>query len=147
MTQHWLFLSHLVSTVLMTGIIWFVQVIHYPLMHYVEPSRFSEYSRDNQFRTSQVVIGPMVVELVTAAVLVCWFPRNALAPAFASSLFLLAAVWASTFFWQVPLHTKLLSGYDSQTIIRLGPSNWLRTCCWTARTLLLVMMFQQQKSS
>ncbi len=145
MTNHWLFLVHFSSTLLMTGIIWFVQVIHYPLMHYAEPTRFSEYSRDNQFRTSQVVIGPMVVELVTAAILVWSFGRNALTPAFASSLALLAIVWASTFFWQVPLHTKLLSGYDDETVRRLVLSNWLRTCCWTGRAFLLLIILHQHK--
>jgi hypothetical protein len=145
LTTHWVFLAHFSSTLLMTGIIWFVQVIHYPLMHAADPERFSEYSEENQFRTSLVVIGPMVVELLTSAMLVWSFGRDALTPVFVVSLLLLIIVWASTFFWQVPLHTKLLNGYDAQTVRQLVQSNWLRTFCWTGRAVLLLLMFMIQR--
>jgi hypothetical protein len=145
--HQWLFGAHFASTLLMTGIIWFVQVIHYPLMHFVDASRFSEYSRVNQFRTSVVVIGPMVVELLTAAALVVSLRFNQLSATFLTSLVLLVVVWASTFFWQVPLHERLLNGYDPDIVRRLVDSNWLRTICWSGRAVLLALMLTSRSIS
>ena len=38
---------HFVATLLMVGIIWFVQLVHYPLMLYVRAADFRRYSQVN----------------------------------------------------------------------------------------------------
>ena len=43
----------------------------------------------------------------------------------------------STALVQARLHTRLMDGYDAETIRRLIRTNWLRTLAWTLRGLLV----------
>ncbi len=62
MTPTVLFL-HALSTVFMTGLIWFVQVVHYPLKAMVDTGSFTAYQRAHQTRTAWIVGPPMLVEI------------------------------------------------------------------------------------
>ena len=62
-------LVHLTATLVMVGVIWFVQIVHYPLMAQVPRSGFAAYERDHQRRTTFVVAPAMLVEAVTAAMI------------------------------------------------------------------------------
>ena len=60
---------HAVSTLALTGLIWFVQVVHYPLMGAVPPTHFVHYERQHTRRTTWVVAPLMLAEAFTAATL------------------------------------------------------------------------------
>ena len=49
-------LACLASTLFMTGLIWFVQVVHYPLFSEVEPGDFLRYHAAHPRRTTRVVL-------------------------------------------------------------------------------------------
>ena len=129
---------HAFATLSMVGVIWFVQIVHYPLMSAVGASEFSNYEQAHQRRTTMIVGPLMLVEAVTAALLL--FVNPQVAPPMLSwgGLMLVAALWASTFLWQVPMHARLTESFDSQTHRRLVLSNWLRTCLWSARGVLAI---------
>jgi hypothetical protein len=129
--------AHLACTLVMVGLIWFVQVVHYPLMAGVGRERFREYERLHQSRTTWVVAGPMLLEAITAAALVWLRPGLLLSPEFAIAAILLAIIWISTAWLQVPLHERLAEGFDASLIERLVRSNWIRTWGWSARAVLL----------
>jgi len=50
-----LLVAHAAATLVMVGVIWFVQVVHYPLMARVSASEFAAYEREHQNRTTFVV--------------------------------------------------------------------------------------------
>ena len=54
------------STLYMTGVIWFVQIVHYPLMARVGGAQFREYSRLHQLQTTWVVAPAMLAAAVAA---------------------------------------------------------------------------------
>jgi hypothetical protein len=135
-----LVVAHLVATVAMASIVWFVQVVHYPLFAKVGPDHFVEYERVNTQRTSLVVGPPMAVEGVTALLLFFAPPDGVgrLLPFVAGVL--LAVVLLSTIAVQVPLHGSLSERFDTAVVARLVRSNWLRTIGWSARTVLAVVI-------
>jgi len=135
--EHDLLLIHFLAAVVMTPVIWFVQLVAYPLLAHVGDDAFPVYAAEYQRRIGWIVIGPMIVELATAVGLAAWFPGLYRSPAVAVATVLLAIAWVSTFFWQVPLHQKLLTGLDQRTVRQLVRSNWLRTFAWTTRAILL----------
>jgi hypothetical protein len=53
---------------------------------------------------------------------------------------LLAVLWGSTFWIQVPLHARLQSGSNPDTIDWLVQTNWIRTVAWSIRGVLAVWM-------
>jgi hypothetical protein len=119
------------------GIIWTVQVVHYPLMAMADHRRYAEFQTEHERRISLVVIPVMLTELLTSCVLAV-APWSPVAAPFAwTGLGLLALIWGSTFLVQVPLHGKLGQGFDAAAHRRLVRSNWIRTIAWTARGLLV----------
>lgn len=123
--------------IFMTGLIWFVQVVHYPLMKLADAGQFEDYSRKHQQQTTWVVAGPMLLELTTAIWLLISNVAIQLSILYLVALFLLIVVWVSTALLQMPLHGQLLKGHDSNTIRRLVITNWIRTVAWSFRSILL----------
>jgi hypothetical protein len=122
----------------MIGIIWFVQVVHYPLMALVGRDGYPAYQAAHARRTTVVVMPPMLLEMGTAV----WLALRP-SPLFPAStawtgLVLLAVIWASTFFLQVPQHGRLESGFDAAAHRRLVAGNWVRTVGWTLRGILVL---------
>ena len=132
MSPSTLLLTHAAATWFMTGLIWVIQVVHYPLFARVGAEGYREYQLAHQSLISLIVGPAMLVEaLATAAILVT--RRDA--PAIAAAI-LLAIIWASTAFLQVPMHNALANGFDAQAHARLVDTNWIRTIAWTARGIL-----------
>ena len=135
-----IFLAHAAATGVMTGLIWFVQVVHYPLLSRVGAASFVEYERAHVQRTTWVVAPAMIVEAATATVLPL-FSRTQPGRALAwGGLALLAVVWMSTALLQVPCHRKLARGLDSDIARRLVATNWIRTVCWSLRLLVALAL-------
>lgn len=131
-----LLVLHLVSTAMMTGLIWFVQVVHYPLFDAVGEAESVPYAHEHQRRTSYVVGAPMAVEGVTALMLFFRPPRGLGSVWPFVGLVLLGVVHASTVFLQVPQHARLAVAHDPRRVRVLVRTNWIRTLGWTARAVL-----------
>lgn len=127
---------HAAATWYMAGLIWFVQVVHYPLFAAVPPDAFTAYERRHTFRTSFVVIPPMLIELACAGALLFLRPESVPLGQAAVGFALLVVVWLSTFLLQVPCHAQLERTFDARVIARLVATNWLRTAAWSLRALL-----------
>ena len=128
-----LLIVHLVATGLMAGLIWFVQVVHYPLHGAVPEDGFVAYEREHVARTGRLVGPLMLVEAAAAAWLLVRPPEGVPASLPWTGAGLLAVLWLSTFLVQVPLHRRLERGPDAAVVRRLVVTNWLRTIAWSAR--------------
>lgn len=128
-------LAHAASTWALVGLIWIVQLVHYPLMATVSTPQFPSYHAAHTRRITWVVAPLMLAELATAGLLVWLGERN---PWWLLSLPLLAANWISTAFVQIPLHNRLARGFDRSAHARLVHTNWTRTAAWSLRGLLLL---------
>ena len=124
----------------MVGLIWFVQVVHYPLHSLVGPSEFEQYQLAHMSRTSFVVIPPMLIELAGSA----WFAFYPIGsdvgvPPYVHWLAfgVLALIWISTGLIQVPAHNQLLQEPSSQMYRHLVNANWVRTVGWSLRGLIV----------
>ena len=135
--MEWLLPVHYAVTWALVGLIWTIQMVHYPLFAQVGPEHFVAYHRRHT-RESTLVVGPlMLAELVTAALLVLEGNRD---PWLLASLPLLALIWISTGFVQIPLHNTLTTGFDAHAHRRLVTTNWWRTAAWSARGICIMMM-------
>lgn len=129
-------------TFAMTGLIWFVQMIHYPLFSVVGSECFQAYEHLHQRRTTWVVAPLMLIE-VGCATAAFWGPPELMGPVMVSvGACLLALIWISTFFLQVPEHRRLARSYDKSSVKRLVLGNWIRTIAWSLRSLLMLIVLQ-----
>lgn len=135
---------NLASTLYLLGLIWCIQIVHYPLMNRVGGDRFEEFHRLHGLRISFVVVAPMLVELASAVALAVWVPIGVEPELPAIGLFLVVVIWLSTFAIQVPIHRRLALGFDPAAHRRLVDTNWLRTAAWSIRagvTIAIAVQF------
>ena len=132
--------AQVVGSVGMFGVIWMVQVVHYPLMRFVSGEQFARFETAHRMRISWVVGPLMAVEGVSVlaflfappAGLPWWLPW---AGAGAE-----AVAIGTTAFVSAPLHERLNAHFDPATLNRLVATNWIRTIAWTCRAGLAIAM-------
>jgi len=129
---------HAVATIAMFGLIWFVQIVHYPMFHRVGSDGFATYEAQHQQRTTWVVAPLMAVEAVTSVALL-WMSEGSTTRMMAVlGVVFIVVIWLSTILLQVPCHRKLEAGYDATIAQRLVITNWVRTLAWTCRAPLAI---------
>ncbi len=131
-----LFVVQVVATLALTGLVWFVQVVHYPLLARVGPSSFAAYEQEHVRRTTWLAVPLMVTEGIVVAMLLLLDTSAATV----LGAVLLAGIWASTFLVQVPCHRVLEKEWSAPAHARLVRSNWVRTALWTARSAIAVAL-------
>ena len=124
-----------------------VQVVHYPLFANVSAENYVQYQQLHERYITPVVALPMIVEIVSAIMLLNYLPKGISAGWVWAALGLLIVVWLSTAFLQVPCHSKLGIAFDADVHRRLVGTNWIRTVCWTLRGLLVAWFVFGTKSS
>ena len=129
------------ATWFMAGVIWYVQVVHYPMFACWGRPEFRATEATHQRLTSWVVGPAMLLEATTAFALPWFLPGWE--PWVGAGL---VCVWAgSTAFVQVPLHGRLAAGgYCPALHRRLVASNWVRTAAWSARGVLVGVLLVQR---
>jgi len=132
--------AQVVGSVGMFGVIWMVQVVHYPLMRFASGEQFARFETEHQMRISWVVGPLMLIEGVCVlaflfappAGLPWWLPW--------AGAGVEAIAIGTTVFVSAPLHGRLNAHFDQATLDRLVATNWIRTIAWTCRAAVAIAM-------
>lgn len=122
---------HIFSCFALFGLIWLIQLVHYPAYYYIDKSQFISYQK---FHTHSItfLVGPlMIAEIATAIHLLITMPNLG----FTVNLLSIGLIWLSTFFLSVPAHNQLGLGHSEKMIRKLILTNWIRTLIWSLRSL------------
>ena len=125
---------HFLSTSLMVGIIWVIQLLHYPTFHFIKQSDYVEFQHFHMQRISFIVVPVMIIEILSGFMLVYYFRSNL----FILCLTILLVIWLITFVFFTKLHQSLLGGYDKIIVNKLVQINWSRTVLWSLRLIILI---------
>ena len=123
-----------ISTSVMVGVIWVIQLLHYPSFHFINDQKYIEFQHFHMQRISFIVVPVMLIELASALLLAYFFESSL-------TIILLALVfgiWAITFIFFTNMHQKLTDGYDHSIVDRLVQINWSRTALWSLRLIILL---------
>lgn len=135
-----LLLAHAGVTLLLTGLVWTVQVVVYPLMDRVGAQAFVAWHR-RYTRAITWLVGPwMLAELGLAIALPFVKPAGVPEPWTWLGVALVLQIHAVTALVSVPCHERLAEGFEADAHRRLVRSTWLRTIGWTVRAGLAVAM-------
>ena len=127
---------HVATVWFMTGAIWIVQRVHYPLFAWIGPPQFADLHAQHSRRITPVVAPAMLLELGSAVLLLWQRPAWDTAAAVALSLLCFALTgWVA-----VPLHQALGRGFDRTLVARLVATNRWRTAAWSLHALLTVVL-------
>lgn len=132
--------GHLVATAAMAGLIWTIQIVHYPLFAEVGRDAFVRYEHLHRMRIS-FVVGPLMgAESLLALTVLGLRPAGLSWTWPLIGVLLLGLIHLSTIAVQVPLHMRLSAGFDPATARRLVRTNWIRTVGWSARAVVAAII-------
>jgi len=120
----------------LTGLIWTIQVVHYPLFARVGEAEWRAYEREHQRRIT-LVVAPLMLANVALAVALVLEAATALRW---GNLALAAGVFGATALVYSPLHGRLAAAPDRAAIDRLVTLNWGRTAAWTIQALVALAL-------
>ena len=126
---------HLIATSVMVGVIWIIQLVHYPSFHFIELNQYTTFQRFHMSRISYVVIPAMLTELFTLILII--ISMDQVDPIILTSALLLTVIWLMTAVFFSGVHQKLTLGYDQTVVDKLVKLNWGRTLLWTLRLFLI----------
>lgn len=138
--QDVLLIAHVTSALVLVGLIWTVQVVHYPLMAAVGEERFVAYEAAHAPRMAAVVMLPWTLQGLTTLGLLLAGPDGVASWSVAVAAVTAAVPVLVTVMWSVPSHARLAGGFDAATHARLVRTNWIRTWSWTAHGANAVAM-------
>jgi len=141
--ESFLFAAQIFTTLFMVGLIWMVQVVHYPMFADIPKEAFPAYAKKHASRITAIVMPAMLIELFSFVYL-GWV--NFLHPPiwfWWGSGIALALAWLITFLVSVPCHTLLQAGFDPKIHRKLVATNWTRTFAWTTKGCLLLWVLMK----
>jgi hypothetical protein len=123
------------------GMIWFLQLNHYPLYASVGPDAFREYVVAHNRRLLLPVILPSLLAFLSSVALALCHATEIPDWSVWLVIAMNAVIAVSTVLVQGPAHAVLARGGYSASIVRkVLATNWLRTAAWTANGALLTWM-------
>ena len=134
------FLLNISSTWFMVGLIWLIQIVHYPLFKLAGKNEFQTFHNGHSMMITPLVGTVMIIELISSILLVVFPPKNVSITIPIIGVILLFIIWASTAFLQIPQHNALSKAYEFEAHNLLVQTNWIRTIAWSMRGLLLLYM-------
>ena len=131
-------LLHLTFTAALFGLIWTIQLVHYPSFAAVDREQWSEFHRAHSRGITFIVFPLMLGELLISS----WRLYSGGLSNFEFAACLIPSIqWGLTAFLFVPLHHRLAKAQDPAKLRKLVSLNWLRTGLWTAELTLLLVAY------
>ena len=137
MIESFLFYLHIIATSMMIGVIWIIQLVHYPSFYYIDRNRYELFQDFHMRNISWIVFPTMSVELITGILLIqspVFGHSNKL---FFISMIFLALIWLLTATLFISIHKNLSKGFNEHIINKLVNLNWLRTILWSLRIVFI----------
>ena len=134
------FLSCFIFTLFNTGLIWTIQLVHYPGFLHIGSDTYKAY-QEFHMRAITLLVGPsMLAELAATVLITMALYHSPYRLLIILSALVLIFIWLHTAFLASPLHGKLLNGFQPELIRKLVDINWWRTIAWSIRSAILIYL-------
>ena len=128
---------HIISTSIMVGVIWVIQLVHYPSFKYVNESDYINFQKYHMSNISYIVFPVMFTELITALIILFFGEKSLF---FVLSLICLFLIWVITGVLFTKYHSILKEGKDLMIIEKMIKANWIRALLWTMRLIMILFV-------
>ncbi len=123
---------HALSTWFMVGMIWTIQIVHYPLFAFVGSETYEDFQAKHVEVIGLLLVVPWLVEGLSALVLLVCLSGSLRKLAVVGAV-LMASIMALSAFVSAPAHGDLASGFNAEVHNDLMFGNLIRSILWTAR--------------
>jgi hypothetical protein len=135
-----LVITHAGATWFLVGLIWTIQLVHYPSFSSIDPSVYGGFQKQHMRRMGQLVGLPWLVEGMCVLALFALAPDNSIRVLATLGGILEIVVIGVTLRSSIPAHEVLSRGFDEAAHRRLLRSNWWRTGAWTTRGIIALVV-------
>ena len=135
------FIINIAASLFLCGLIWIIQLVHYPFFRFANPGNFKEAMDFHRARISWIVVPVMLAEIFTSGWLA--FYADSWQSLHLTGFIIVLLIWLVSFFLQVPIHAKLSKNYNRNLIKKLVSTNLFRTLLWTAKAGLSVEILRR----
>ena len=132
--------AHVAAIAVLTGTIWTVQLVHYPMLAAVDRERFAAAHAAHASAITRVVALPWALEGATTLWLLVATPEGVPRWLAVVGAFLAAVPVVVTLVASVPAHARLANGFDADAHARLVATNRWRTLAWSSHGVVAVVM-------
>lgn len=136
----WVLVMNLATAWTMTGVIWTMQLVHYPLLAAASATHPAHAVRRHQRGITPIVAPLMAAELIGAGLLIAESPGAVSRPLAIVAAVLLIVPLGLTALYFAPLHARLARRHDDADVRRLVSVNWIRTATWTLRAAVITLL-------
>ncbi|MDW3177933.1 MAG: hypothetical protein R8J94_11135 [Acidimicrobiia bacterium] len=131
---------HGAATWFLVGLIWTIQLIHYPSFSAIDPDRYSSFQQTHMVGMGRLIAAPWLVEGLTVLGLFVFAPTGWMRLLATAGGLLELVVIGVTIRSSIPAHEALSTGFSDDAHKRLLRSNWMRTAAWTSRGLIALVV-------
>ncbi len=124
----------LYSCLMMTSVIWLVQLTHYPSFKFIDKKDFLTFHQFHSSSITFIVFPLMLIELLSTGYLLLTLKNSF----WAINFLLVILTWLSTLLVSIPIHSKLSKEKNEKIIKSLVITNWPRTIFWSLRSIILL---------
>lgn len=128
--------AHVGATWMLVGLIWTIQVVHYPSFAGLDRTRFVDFQHEHMAKMGSIVGPPWLVEGLSVLAVFLFAPTTTVRVLGIVGGALEAIVIATTLWASIPAHDVLAQGFDEAAHRKLVKTNWIRTGAWTARGVI-----------
>jgi hypothetical protein len=135
-------LLNLVISIFLTGVISYMQFVHFPLYKTIRPRHFLKYEIQFKYLTTYFMGVLFGIEIIAAVLLFFLYVGDW--PYFMWTYIALTAInYGVTFLYTVPLHNELTRRYAPFKIRELIRVNKVRAAGWTVKALIALYLFTE----
>jgi len=128
-------LAHAIAVLLLTGIIWTIQLINYPGFRDIEKRQWPGYHKRHSVNIAILVLPLMLIEIGVSG----WLVWNDITLMHMAFFTLALFTWVITGVVFMPLHQHIVFRPTERDLRRLTRLNWIRTLTWTVSSVLSVI--------
>jgi len=136
-----IFIVNLFSSFFLCGLIWTIQIVHYPYFIFTDSEQHQQAMNFHRARISFIVVPAMLTELLSSAWLT--FTATEFIWLHTAGFIIVLLIWVITFAKQVPLHSNLANQFSRTDINNLVKSNRWRTILWTLKSVIGILILKE----
>ena len=125
---------NLLCSLLLTGAVWFFQMVHLPGFDEVGKKQFRLYMREHLMNLMTFALPLMIVEGVASLWLIVAMPSIEATIGLVATI----GVWVTLGMLHLPEYRALAIDKDRKALKKLNFANWVLTAVWSVRSLALL---------
>ncbi|MCX7744365.1 MAG: hypothetical protein N2167_07350 [Flavobacteriales bacterium] len=143
-----IFIIHVLVCIMVTAIMWYLQVVHLPMLRFIGADRYELYYRELKMKNTLLFFPLFSLEIFTSVALLLSFTMvSDFNPDVQNQFFLIGFSLILLFILHLinfqmirPLLSILHTDVDGKKHQRLIYMQWIRTLGWTLRLIILLSM-------